>query len=101
MEIFSGFCSRNSVPTEWGFSGVENHLFLIYINKIGTDYKGNYLYDFIFSDKVTGIDGQDWDLAPSSGRAEPPNEIYIKKVGRLETVEELKELRLLLTLLYL
>lgn len=62
-----------------------NDLYLIYINKIGTDYKGNYLYDFIFSDKKTGIDGQDWDLAPSSGRAEPPNEIYIKKVGRLET----------------
>ena len=27
MEIFSRFCSRNSVPTEWGFSGVEDHRF--------------------------------------------------------------------------
>jgi len=33
MEVFSGFCSRNSDPTEWGFSGVENHRFF-YVSQL-------------------------------------------------------------------
>jgi hypothetical protein len=59
--------------------------YLIYINKIGIDYADNYLYDFIFSDNVKGIDGEDWDTCPASGRPKPPNSIYIKRVGRLES----------------
>ena len=60
-------------------------LFLIYINMVGKDYKGNYLYEFIFSDTTKNIDGDDWDTFPASGRPEPPHETYIKRVGRLES----------------
>lgn len=60
-------------------------LFLIYINKIGKDYKDNYLYEFIFSETIEGIDGDDWDTFPASSRPSAPHEIYIKKVGRLES----------------
>lgn len=60
-------------------------LFLIYINKVGKDYKGNLLYEFIFSDTLKDIDGDDWDTFPASGRPEPPYDIFIKKVGRLES----------------
>jgi len=61
-------------------------LFLIYVHKIGgTDYKGNYMYEFIFSDTTKDIDGEEWDTFPASGRPEPPHENFIKKVGRLET----------------
>ena len=59
--------------------------YLIYVNHVGKDYKGNYIYEFIFSDTINGIDGYDWDAFPASGRPSPPNEIFIKKVGRLES----------------
>ncbi len=60
-------------------------LFLIYINKIGKDYKENYLYEFIFSDTIKNIDGDDWDTFPASGRPSAPHDHFIKKVGRLES----------------
>jgi hypothetical protein len=59
--------------------------FLIYVNYVGKDYKGNYLYEFIFSDTTKDIDGDEWDTFPASGRPEPPHETYIKRVGRLES----------------
>jgi len=61
------------------------NLFLVYINKIGTDYKGNNLYEFIFSDATKNIDGDDWDTFPASGRPSAPHDHFIKKVGRLES----------------
>lgn len=59
--------------------------FLIYVNVIGKNYEGKYLYEFIFSDTIKNIDGEDWDALPASGRPEPPHEKFIKKVGNLET----------------
>lgn len=60
-------------------------LFLVYINRVGKDYKGNYIYEFIFSDTLKDIDGPEWDVYPASGRPEPPHSRFIKKVGRLES----------------
>lgn len=60
-------------------------LFLIYINIIGKDYSGKYIYEFIFSDTIEDIDGEEWDTYPASGRPEPPNLNFIKNVGRVET----------------
>lgn len=60
-------------------------LFLIYVNYVGKDYKSNLIYEFIFSDTTKGIDGDEWDTFPASGRPEPPHEIYIKHVGKLES----------------
>jgi len=59
--------------------------FLIYINMVGKDYKGNLIYEFIFSDTIKDVDGEEWDTFPASGRPEPPHNIFIKKVGRLES----------------
>ena len=60
-------------------------LYLIYVNYIGEDYKGDYLYEFIFSDTTEDIDGVEWDTYPASGRPASPHESFIKKVGRLES----------------
>jgi hypothetical protein len=60
-------------------------MYLIYVNRVGKDYKGNFLYEFIFSDTTKNIDGEEWDTFPASGRPEPPNDSFIKKVGRLES----------------
>lgn len=60
-------------------------LYLIYINHVGKDYKSNLIYEFIFSDTIKDIDGEEWDTFPASGRPEPPHDVFIKQVGRLES----------------
>jgi hypothetical protein len=60
-------------------------LVLIYVNFVGNDYKGNFIYEFIFSDSIEGVDGEEWDTFPASGRPEAPHDNFIKKVGRLES----------------
>lgn len=60
-------------------------LYLIYINLVGVNYQDEYLYEFIFSNTISNIDGEDWDFYPASGRPKPPNSKFIKKVGRLES----------------
>ena len=52
---------------------------------VGKDYKGNLIYEFIFSDTTKNIDGEEWDTFPASGRPEPPHDNFIKGVGRLES----------------
>jgi hypothetical protein len=54
---------------------------LIYVNELGPNYKGDNIYEFIFSD-VEEVWGEDWDSEPASGKP-PPNVEYIKKVGVL------------------
>jgi hypothetical protein len=60
-------------------------LYLIYINYVGKDWKGKYVYEFIFSDSIQNIDGENWDTYPASGMPNPPYEEFIKVVGRLES----------------
>jgi hypothetical protein len=67
---------------------------LIYINKIGQDWKGSYIYEFLFSDaNLTDIDGEGWDSYPSSGNPEAPED-FVKETGllkcgmRLDLVQE-------------
>ena len=55
---------------------------LIYVNELGPNYKGDNIYEFIFSD-VEEVWGDEWDAEPASGRPSPPNIEYIKKVGIL------------------
>jgi len=60
---------------------------LVYINKVGQNWKGDYIYEFLFSDilKSKDIDGEGWDSYPSSGNPEPPQRKFIKKTGSLIT----------------
>ena len=53
---------------------------LVFIKKIGQNWKGNYIYEFLFSEIIKDIDGEGWDH-PSSSNPEPPEEKYIKKTG--------------------
>jgi hypothetical protein len=59
---------------------------LVYINTLGTNYKGDYLYEFIFSSSNT-VWGENWEAKPSQGFPKPPELKYINKVGQL-TVED-------------
>lgn len=61
---------------------------LIYVNEIGSDYKGQKQYEFIFS-KSTEIDMEEWFIIPASISSNPksPNIEYIDLVGLLKNTD--------------
>ena len=52
---------------------------LIYVNGLGRNYKGDYIYEFIFSDTLD-VWGENWESEPAMGKPEPPEMKYITKV---------------------
>ena len=60
--------------------------YLIYVNGLGPNYKGDNLYEFIFSDEKD-VWGEFWDSKPSNGYPTPPELKYIKKVGVLRNTD--------------
>lgn len=66
--------------------------YLIYINGLGTNYKGENIYEFIFSDNIDEVWGQDWEVRPANGYPSPPDIEHVKKVGVLTNNEVTLEL---------
>ena len=66
---------------------MEMHL--CYINKMGINYRGENLYEFIFTnkDQLDHVDGESWDKVPADGHPSPPETQFIKNVGSLTTKE--------------
>ena len=65
--------------------------YLIYVNGLGPNYKGDNLYEFIFSEKKD-VWGENWDSKPSNGYPQPPELKYVKKVGVLKNTDVKLEL---------
>ena len=61
---------------------------LIYVNEIGSDYKGQKQYEFIFS-KSTDLDIEDWFVIPasSSQNSKSPDIQYVDLVGLLKNTD--------------
>jgi hypothetical protein len=59
--------------------------YLIYINELGPNYKGDNIYEFIFSDTIEDIWGELWESKPSNGYPYPPDLNQITKVGTLKS----------------
>jgi hypothetical protein len=59
---------------------------LIYVNGLGPNYKGDNLYEFIFSDEKD-VWGESWESKPCNGYPIPPDLKYIKKVGVLRNTD--------------
>jgi hypothetical protein len=57
--------------------------YLIYVNGLGPNFKGDNIYEFIFSDEQE-VWGDGWDSKPCNGYPVPPELKYIKKVGVLK-----------------
>jgi hypothetical protein len=57
---------------------------LIFINSLGINYKGDFIYEFIFSSSDS-VWGESWEAKPSNGYPKPPELKYITKVGQLTT----------------
>jgi len=66
--------------------------YLIYINGLGPNYRGENIYEFIFSDSIDEIWGEGWELKPANGYPSPPDVEHVKKVGTLTNGEITLEL---------
>lgn len=67
--------------------------YLIFVNGLGPNYKGDNLYEFIFSDdEIENVWGEFWESKPSNGYPTPPDLKYIKKVGVLRNTDVKLEL---------
>ena len=58
--------------------------YLIYVNELGPNYKGDNMYEFIFSEDINDIWGENWESKPANGYPSPPNLDFISKVGTLK-----------------
>jgi len=58
-------------------------MFLIFINELGPNYKKENIYEFIFSEDLEELWGDEWDSVPAHGKPGPPEVNYIQKVGVL------------------
>jgi hypothetical protein len=58
--------------------------FLIFVNELGPNYKGDNIYEFIFSDTVKDVWGENWEAKPAMDYPQPPDLEHIKKVGVLK-----------------
>ena len=58
--------------------------YLIYVNELGPNYKGDNIYEFIFSDSSEDVWGESWESKPSNGYPLPPDLEFIRKVGTLK-----------------
>ena len=56
--------------------------YLVYINGLGPNYKGDNIYEFIFSDNIE-VFGENWESKPANGYPSPPDIEYVRKVGTL------------------
>jgi hypothetical protein len=65
-------------------------MYLIYINELGKDYKGQNQYEFIFSKTLDALEDE-WFIIPSSGRSIPPSLEYIDLVGLLKNSDLILE----------
>jgi hypothetical protein len=68
-------------------------MYLIYINKLGSNYKGENLYEFIFSENINDAWGESWDSKPANGYPSPPDLEFISKVGLLKNVLDFEVLQ--------
>jgi hypothetical protein len=56
--------------------------YLVFVNGLGANYKGNKTYEFVFS-KNNDVWGDDWDTIPANGNPTTPDINEIEKVGVL------------------
>ena len=61
-------------------------MILVYVNELGPNYRGDNIYEFIFSD-LEDVWWDDWDAEPAAGKPSPPDVNYVKKVGVLKNSE--------------
>ena len=59
---------------------------LIFVNGLGPNYKGDNIYEFIFSDSLD-VWGEYWESKPANQYPQPPELKYVKRVGVLRNTD--------------
>lgn len=59
--------------------------YLLYINGLGPNYKGENIYEFIFGESIDDVWGENWEARPANGYPSPPDVEHVSKVGTLVT----------------
>lgn len=62
-----------------------DELKLVFINDVGSNWKGDNVYEFLYSDNIGNVEGEDWDELPANGKPLPPNTDFIKEYCTVET----------------
>jgi hypothetical protein len=57
--------------------------YLIFVNSLGPNFKGDNIYEFIFSENIKEVWDESWNYKPSLGYPKPPKLDFISKVGVL------------------
>lgn len=65
--------------------------YLIYVNGLGPNYRGDNMYEFIFGENLD-VWGEKWESKPASGYPEPPEIDYVRRVGTLRNTSMVLEL---------
>ena len=60
-------------------------MYLCYINKLGPNYKGELIYEFIFTNDIDNVNGDGWDRLPASGYPDLPHSDFMSNVMLLKT----------------
>ena len=61
------------------------NLKLIFVNDVGSNWKGDNVYEFLYSDQISDISGDDWDELPANGKPQPPEINFVKQYCTIET----------------
>jgi hypothetical protein len=61
--------------------------YLVFINGLGPNYRGDNMYEFIFTDNLEKVWDESWENKPSNGYPKPPDLEMIKKVGVLKNTD--------------
>lgn len=62
-------------------------MYLCYINKLGPNYRGELIYEFIFTENIEDVDGDDWDRLPANGYPNLPHSHFMSNVMSLKTTD--------------
>lgn len=61
---------------------------LVYINKVGKNFKGDLVYEFLFSaENLDNVEGESWDCRPAAGNPSPPLD-YVNRAYSYTTTSE-------------
>lgn len=61
-------------------------MYLCYINKLGPNHRGELIYEFIFTNDIEHVNGDDWDRFPANGYPALPHSVYMSNVMMLKTM---------------
>jgi hypothetical protein len=61
--------------------------YLVFVNGLGPNYKGDNMYEFIFSSELKEVWDETWESKPANGYPKPPGLNFINKVGVLKNTE--------------